>query len=166
MYLFIFRLPLVLEIFFDYFLIGILSYCVYVISTCPKFSAAEQPFYFWMKPENFLCGNALDRSYYPFWSVRRNALNQKMNMVAIKPNFQKMDFISLLYVKTNFFECDRNITGQNLSPIFDRSNKMTQKQTFVMAFMDMFTHIHKYKYLYATPEAVPRGILMIKDQSK
>jgi len=39
---------------------------------------------------------------------------------------------------------------------------MIQKQAFVMTFVNMFTHVHKYKYLYATPEAEPRGILLIK----
>lgn len=31
-----------------------------------------------------------------------------------------------------------------------------------MAFMNMFTHKNKSKYIYATPEAEPRGILLIK----
>jgi len=31
-----------------------------------------------------------------------------------------------------------------------------------MTLMNMFTHIHKVTYLYATPEAEPRGILLIK----
>ncbi len=33
-----------------------------------------------------------------------------------------------------------------------------------MTLMNMFTHIHKVTYLYATPEAEPRGILLIKTQ--
>jgi len=39
---------------------------------------------------------------------------------------------------------------------------MIQKQTPVVALMDMLTHIHKSTYAYATPEAEPRGILLIK----
>jgi len=34
---------------------------------------------------------------------------------------------------------------------------MIQKQTLVVALMDMLTHIHKSTYLYATPEAEPSG---------
>ena len=34
-----------------------------------------------------------------------------------------------------------------------------------MTLMNMFTHIHKVTYLYATPEAEPRGILLIKSKS-
>lgn len=41
---------------------------------------------------------------------------------------------------------------------------MIQKQTFVMTLMNMFTHIHKSTHLYATPEAEPRGILLIKEK--
>jgi len=39
---------------------------------------------------------------------------------------------------------------------------MIKQQTFIMTLMDMLTHIHKTTYLYATPEAEPRGILLIK----
>lgn len=162
MYLFISRLSLVLEIFLYDLLIGILAYRVHVISTRPKLTAPKHPFHFWMKPKYFLCGNTLYRVDNLFRSIHRNALNQKMNVVAIKAYFQKMNFISLLYPKANLFESDTNLITQNFSPIFYRTYKMIQKQALVMTFVDMFTHTHKYKYLYATPEAEPRGILLIK----
>lgn len=41
---------------------------------------------------------------------------------------------------------------------------MIKKQTFIMTLVDMLTHINKYTYLYATPEAEPRGILLIKNR--
>lgn len=112
-----------------------------------------------MEPENFLCGKALDSSDYLFRSIRRNALNQKMNMVAIKADLQKMNLVPFLYSKADFLERYRNLITKYLSPIFDRTNKMIQKQAFVVALVNMFTHPHKNKHHYATPEAEPRGIL-------
>ena len=38
---------------------------------------------------------------------------------------------------------------------------MIQKQAFVVTLVNMFAHTHKCKYPYATPEAEPRGILLI-----
>ncbi|MGK0494142.1 MAG: hypothetical protein ACJAU2_000518, partial [Maribacter sp.] len=42
------------------------------------------------------------------------------------------------------------------------TNKMIQKQAFVVTLVNMFAHTHKCNYHYATPEAEPRGILLIK----
>jgi hypothetical protein len=39
---------------------------------------------------------------------------------------------------------------------------MIQQQTFIIALMNMFTHNTKNTYLYATPDAERRGILLIK----
>ncbi len=159
MYLFIFRFSLVLKVFFDYLLIGILPYRIYVIPTCPEFAAPKHLLYLGMKPENLLCCNALDRPYYLFWSIRGNALYQKMNMVPIKADLQKIDLVSLFYPKTDLPESRCNIIRQNLSPVFDRTNKMIKQQALVMTFVNMITHTHKNTYHYATPEAEPRGIL-------
>ncbi|MGK0495585.1 MAG: hypothetical protein ACJAU2_001978 [Maribacter sp.] len=41
---------------------------------------------------------------------------------------------------------------------------MIQKQAFVVTLVNMFAHTHKCNYHYATPEAEPRGILLIKKQ--
>ena len=132
---------------------------IHIISACPKFTSPKQSFNLGMEPENFLCGNALDSSDYLFRGIRRNALNQKMNMVAIKANLQKMNLVPLLYSKADFLERYTNLITKYLSPIFDRTNKVIQKQTFVVALVNRFTHTRKNTYHYPTPEAEPRGIL-------
>jgi len=119
-----------------------------------------------MKPENFFGGYTLYRTDNFLWRIHWNTLYQKMNVVTIEPNLQKMNFVSLLYSKANFFQCIGNRITQYISSILDRTNKMIQKQTLVVALMDMLTHIHKSTYLYATPEAEPRGILLIKEAFK
>lgn len=159
MYHAILRFSLVLEVFLNYLFIRILTNRIHIIPTCPKFTSPKQSFHFGVEPENFLCRNALDCSDYLFRSTRRNALNQKMNVVDIKADFQKMNLVTFLYSKTNFLERYSNFITKHLSPIFDRTNKMIQKQAFIMAFMNMFAHTHKNTYHYATPEAEPLGIL-------
>lgn len=159
MYHAIFGFSLVLKVFLNYLFICILANGINIIPTCPKFTSPKQSFHFGMEPENFLCGNALHCSNYLFRNIRRNALNQKKNMVAIKADLQKRDLVPFLYSKTDFLERYGNLITKYLSPIFDRTNKMIQKQAFVVAFVNMFTHTHKNTYHYATPEAEPRGIL-------
>ena len=166
MYHFIFRFSLVLEVFFYYLFIRMLANGIHIIPACPKFTSPKQSFDLGMEPENFLCGYALDSSDYLFRRIPRNALNQKMDMVAIKADLQKMNLVPFLYSKADFLEGYRNLITKYLSPVFDRTNKMIQKQAFVVALVNMFTHTNKNTYHYATPEAEPRGILQIKIKTK
>ncbi len=85
-------------------------------------------------------------------------------MVPIKADLQKMNFISLLYLQANILESGRDLCTQYFSPILDRTNKMIQKQAFIVTLVNMFAHTHKCKYPHATPEAEPRGILLIKKE--
>jgi len=61
--------------------------------------------------------------------------------------------------RQNFLERYSNFITKHLSPIFDRTNKMIQKQAFIMAFMNMFAHTTKIHIITLPPEAEPRGIL-------
>lgn len=159
MYLFVLGLALVLEVFLYDLLVGILPQSVDVITAGPKPAAPKHPFDLRVEPEYFLCGDTLDRSHYLFRSIGRNALHQKMNAIPVKADLQKMNFVPLLYPKTDFLESGRNRIIKNLSTMFNRTNKMIKQQTLVMAFVNMFAHNHKNTCHYATPEAEPRGIL-------
>ncbi len=151
MYLFILGLSLVLEVFLYNLLIRILPDRIDIIPARPKFATPKQVLHLRMKPENLLRRNALDRSDYLFRSIQRNTLNQKMNMVAIKTNLQKMNIVAFLYIKANLLERSGNRFVKNSSPIFDRANKMIKQKTLVMTLVNMFTHNHKNTYQYATP---------------
>jgi len=145
MYLFIiiFRLTLVLKVFLYHLFIRILSHRVDIVATCPEFPAPKMLLDLWMKPEYLLCRYTLHGSNNLIWSVRWHALYQKMRMITIKTDFQKMDLIPLLYTQANISQSTRNIIIKHISPIFYRTHKMIQEQALVMAPVDMFTHIHK-----------------------
>ncbi len=135
---------LVLEVFLYYLLIGILPHGVHVVATGPELASPEHLFHLRMKAENLFRDDALHRTDYLLRGVNRNTLDQEMHMVPVQTDFQKVDIVTLLYPKTDLFEGLRNRIAQNLSPIFDRTNKMVQKQAFVMVLVDVFAHIHKY----------------------
>ncbi len=153
MYFFIFGFSLVLEVLLYRLFICVLSDSIHIISACTKFAAPKHTFHFGMEPENFLGRDALDRTDYHFRSVRRNTLDQKMNVVAIKTYLQKMNLVPLLYTntKTNLLERRRNVITKYISPIFDWTNKMIKQQALVMPLVNVITHNHKSTYQDATP---------------
>ena len=153
-------LPLILEIFLDYFFIRVLAYRIDLITACPKLTSPELLLNFRMRSEYLFGCYTLYSTHNFSGSIHWNTLYQKMNMVTINPNLQKMNFISFLYPKADFFKCLGYRNTEHIPTILDWANKMIQKQTLVMALMNMLTHIHKSTYLYAKPEAEPRGILM------
>lgn len=145
MQLFILCSALVLEVLLDYLLIGVLPYGIHVVAARPELAAPEHLFDLRVQTENFSRRNALYRPDYFLRGVHRNTLYQKMDMVPVQAYFQKMNLVPLLDLKTDFLEGLRNGIAQYFSPIFDRANKMIQKQAFVMVLVDMLAHNHKYR---------------------
>jgi len=143
--LFIFFSTLVLKVLLDDLLIGILSYGIHIITARPKLTAPEHPFDLRMQTENFPRRDALHRPDYFLRGVPRNTLYQKMDMVPVQADLHKMNLVPLFDLKTDLLEGLRNNIAQNFSPIFDRANKMVQKQAFVMALVDMLAHNQKYR---------------------
>lgn len=137
--------PLVLKVLLYDLFIGILPYGIHIISARPEPTAPEHLLDLRMKAENFPGRDALHCSDYFLRGVHRYTLYQKMDMVPVQANFQEMNLVTLLDLKTNLFESLRNGIAQHFSPIFDRTDKMVQKQAFVMTLVDMLTHNHKYK---------------------
>ena len=145
MQLFIACSALVLEVLLDDLFIGVLTYGIHVVAARPELAAPEHLFDLRVQTENLPRRDALYRRDYFLRGVHRNTLYQKMDMVAVKPYFQKMNLVPLLDLKTDFLEGLRNGIAQNFSPIFDRAYKMVQKQAFVMVLVNMLAHIHKYR---------------------
>ena len=145
MQLFILCSTLVLKVVLDDLFIGILPYGIHVVTAPPKLTAPQHWLDLRVKTENFSRRDALHRSDYFLRGVPRNTLYQKMDMVPVQADLQKMDLVPFLDLKANLLEGLRYGIAQNFSPIFDRANKMVQKQAFVMALLDMLTHNHKYR---------------------
>src|SRR5882672_719406 len=120
------------NIFFNYFLICILPHRVNIITVTPKLPSPQLLFHFWMKSEKFSCRNTFHYLNYIFCGHHRYALYQKMNMVFICADLQKMYFKSSFNISTNFYQTFCNSFRQNTSPIFYRTDQMIQQQTFIM----------------------------------
>jgi hypothetical protein len=120
----LFIATLLKNVFLDYFLICILPNRVNVVPVSPKLSAPQLLFYLWMKAEKFSCSNTFHHLNYRFCRHNRNALYQKMNMIFIRTNLQKVYFKSVFNILTHINQTLCNFIRQNTSPIFYRTNQM------------------------------------------
>ena len=155
----IFLNPLVPNIFRDTCLISELADRVHKISIRPEFSSPQFCFHFRMFSEYF---SGCDTFYHPDNLIRTfhwNGLNQKMNMIFVSPNLQKVNFIPLLNFKTDGFHRHINSFAKNHSSILSWTNKMVQEYRNIVRFMYVFAfaHTHKdIKYAASSGELTPK----------
>ena len=80
LFIFIFS-TLSFEICLYYRFIPMLTNCIYIKSFSPKLASPKLFLYFWMKSEYFLCCNALYYLNYFHWTIHRDTLYPKMNIL-------------------------------------------------------------------------------------
>lgn len=122
----LFIVILVMNIFLNYLFVCILSNRVNVVPVGPKLPSPQLLFHFWMKTEKFSCSNTFYHLNYRLWRHHRNALHQKMNMIFICSNLQKMYLKPAFNIFAHLNQTLFNIFRQNTSPIFYRTNQMIQ----------------------------------------
>ena len=155
-------LALFIYISLNSLLICVLAYGIYIISTSPKLPSPKLSLDFWMQTEKFFGRDAFYRLSYALYRQHRNTLYQKMNVVCISSNFNKVYLKPTFNIATNFNQTFFNLIRQHASPIFYRTNQMVQQQILIMTFMNMLTHKTNIR-LGQNPEAELRGILLIKN---
>jgi hypothetical protein len=127
-----------------------------VIPTRPEIATPQQLLHFRMPFEYLFSCNTFYGLHNVPWTQHGYTLYQKMYMFLICSNFHKMYLVPLVYPYTYIFQCFSHLFCNNLSSVFCRTDNMIQKKTFVMPFVNMFTHTPLY------PDAEHRGILLIK----
>src|ERR1035437_1857161 len=154
-----FFFTLILNIHLYNFFVCILANSINIISFSPKITAPQLIFNFWMKTKKLFCSDTFYRLNNAFHRHHWNTLYQKMNMIFICSNFNKMYFVSLCNIFTDLTQGLFNRFRQNTSSIFYRTNYMIQQQTFIMVLMNMFTHRTNVLNTNPTTEAKLRGII-------
>ena len=120
-------LALRLNISLDSVFITVTPNSVDIVTLCPKLSAPKLLFYFWMKLENLLGGNALYGFNDLAWAHRWNTLYQKMHVILVSPYLYKFNLISLRYLKANILQCLIHFFAKYNSTVFRRTYKMVEK---------------------------------------
>jgi hypothetical protein len=73
-------------------------------------------------------------------AVSWNRLDQKVNVVTLCSNFQKSDFITLGYFKTNIFQQLIDFFGDYKPSILGDEHEMIHQQRDIMIFSNKLTH--------------------------
>ena len=131
---------LFMNILSDHFLIAVLTDGVRVIPARPELSTPEHLLDFGMTAEDLLCSNALDGLNDGRGRHHRDALDEKMDMVFIRPDLDEMDLMSFSYSHTHLFERHLHFFRKDLSSVLGRTDDVVEKQGLVMPFEYMFAH--------------------------
>ena len=131
---------LFMNILSDHFLIAVLTDGVRVIPARPELSAPEHSLDFGVTTEDLSCGNALDGLYDSRGRHHGDALDEKMDMVFIRPDLHEMDLVSFSYFHTDLFEGYLHLFRKHLSSVLCRTDNVVEEQRLVMPFEYMFAH--------------------------
>jgi hypothetical protein len=145
--------PLISNIFRYTYLISKLADCVDKISIRPKFSSPKFGLHFRMFLKYLFCSNTFQNRDNGRCTHFGNRLNQKMNMVLVCPDLQKVYLISLLNLQTYFLQSLIYCFAEYYSAIFGRTYKMIQQYRNIMRFMNVLAFAHTYKDITFTPQA-------------
>src|ERR1035438_6765647 len=145
--------PLVTNIFRNCRFISKLANRVHEISISPEFASPKLGFHFWMLFENLFGRDAFQHGDQRGWTQLWNTLNQKMDMILVSANLQKMNIIPFLNFQTHVFQSLINCFTEDHPTIFGRTNKMVQQYRYIMRFMYVFAFAHTYKVKIITPQS-------------
>lgn len=98
----------------------------------PKFSTPKVFFHFGMPPAYFSGCDTFDQPDYYTCALCWNRLNQKMNMIFVCTNLQKMNLVPLLNLHTYFLHGLINCFAKYNLSILGRTNKMVQQYAYIV----------------------------------
>ncbi len=150
-------MTLLFHIFSYYRFICVRTNRTNIVTICPKLSAPQFLFHFWMESEKFLCSYAFQHLNNLFRRKHWYTLNQKVNMIIVRSYFNEKNFISFLYPQTNIFQRVFNAFVKNHPSILDSANNMIQQQTFIVALGDMFPHSTNVNLISQNSSIHPRS---------
>ena len=90
--------------------------------------------------EHLFCSNALDRLHHSAREHIWYALEEKVYMILINADLNKVDFVSFGYFKTYCFDRLCHRSSDNVLSIFDRTDQMVQKECLIVSSIDMIGH--------------------------
>ena len=131
---------LFMNVLSDHFLVTVLTDGVRVIPARPELSTPEHLLDCGMTAEDLLCSNALDGLNDCRRRHHGNALDEKMDMVFIRPDLDEMDLVSFPYSHADLFERHLHFFRKDLSSVLGRTDDVVEKQGLVMPFEYMFAH--------------------------
>src|SRR5680860_1765368 len=99
-----------------------------------------------MPLENFPRSDAFQHLDNLCRAFHRNGLEQKMNMVPVRADLKKMNFVPLFHFQTNLYQSLIHRLVKDHLAIFCRTDKMVQQYRNIVRFVYIFALTHKQIY--------------------
>ena len=106
----------------------------------PKLSPPQLLLHLRTQSENLLRRYTFDHRYQLRHAIRRYRLHQKMNMILIHPNLQKLYLIAPLYLQTNVSNYPIHSFIKHHPPILRRKHHVIQQHRYIVALMYVLAH--------------------------
>ena len=132
--------PLVLDVFLDALGIRVFAHGIRIESTRPQVAAPKEFLHLGMQLKYLFRRDTLDCLHYLRNRQCRDALYQKMHMVLLHANFDKIHLISTRNPKADLFQRLRYTFSEHLTPVFRRKHEVIQQKSLVMMLVDVFIH--------------------------
>jgi len=117
--------------------------CVDIVTFGPELTTPELLFHLRVKLENLLGRDAFDRFNDFARTHRWDALDQKMNMIFVRANFNELNLVPHRYLKADILQALVYSLTKYKAAIFRRAYKVVKKYWYIVTLMDKFTHITK-----------------------
>jgi hypothetical protein len=124
----------------NHIFIPVLPYRTSKISVNPKLSTPKLFLHLRAPAENLSGRQTLDHPNQFGNAVCRNALHQKMHMITVTSNFQKLNLIPRFNLKEHFLQYAINRFVYNHTSILRRKDQVIQKNRHIVTLMDEFAH--------------------------
>lgn len=106
----------------------------------PKFATPQLFLDLWATPEYLSRRHALQHPHNLRHTVCRYRLNQKMNMILVRPYLQKLHLVAFLNLQTYLFQNFINPAVELCSSVLCRKYQVVHQHRYVVTLMDIFAH--------------------------
>ena len=148
-------LTLIFDVLSNNLTIGILADRVGVVAAGPKTAAPKNLPDLGMQRKQTFRRYALDGSAQLAHGNIRDALHQKVNMVGLVTDFQKVNLITIRYALANRDKTIAYLRADHRPTILQWKNQVIQQERLAVPFMNMFTHYRKGTLLQSVMKNQP-----------
>jgi hypothetical protein len=132
------------DILANNFFIAMTAYRTDEITFGPKLATPQTLFDHWDTAKDLAGCETFDHLDNFGWTIARNRLHKKMDMIFVGANLQKGQLIPLSDVQANVFEHRVNLRVKDDSSILGRTHDVVEQCGNIMSFMTIVTHKSDY----------------------
>ena len=144
---------LALDIALDHIFIGVLPYGVHVETTRPEMPSPEELFDCGVGLEDMFGCEAFYNLRYARGGEEWDALEEEVDVVAIRTDFDEPYLVALLDLLAHLCESMNDGFGKGFFPVFHGTDQMVEQESFVMALVDVMTHRQRLHLRGPTPHS-------------